>query len=128
MPYGLKDIELQKLRKVFESNERIERVVLYGSRAKGNYKPFSDVDITLIGEELTHTDLNRVNFAIDDLLLPYLFDISLFHAHKNEDFIAHIHRVGITIYERENELKESKLGELGTVITGKTPFSRNPED
>ena len=47
MPYGLKDTELEKLRKTFAANERIERVVLYGSRAKGNYKPFSDVDITL---------------------------------------------------------------------------------
>ena len=112
MPYGLKDIELQKLCKVFESNERIERVVLYGSRAKGNYKPFSDVDITLIGEELTHTDLNRISLAIDDLLLPYQFDISVFHTLKNEALIDHIHRVGITIYERESEWKEYKLGEL----------------
>ena len=47
MPYGLKDIELAKLNEVFAANERIERVILYGSRAKGNYKPFSDVDITL---------------------------------------------------------------------------------
>lgn len=112
MPYGLKDIELQKLCKVFESNERIERVVLYGSRAKGNYKPFSDVDITLIGEKLTHTDLNHLSLVIDDLLLPYQFDISIFHTLKNEALIDHIHRVGITIYERESEWKEFKLGEL----------------
>ena len=40
------DSELQQLEKTFASNKRIEQVVLYGSRAKGNYKPFSDVDIT----------------------------------------------------------------------------------
>lgn len=112
MPYGLKDIELQKLCKVFESNERIERVVLYGSRAKGNYKPFSDVDITLIGEELTHTDLNHLSLVIDDLLLPYQFDISIFHTLKNEALIDHIHRVGITIYERESEWKEYKFSDF----------------
>ena len=44
MPYGLKDIELVKISEVFASNERIKRVILYGSRAKGNYKPFSDID------------------------------------------------------------------------------------
>ncbi len=120
MPYGLKDIELQKLGEVFASNERIDRVVLYGSRAKGNNKPFSDVDITMIGENLTHTDLNRISLAIDDLLLPYQFDISIFRTLKNEDLIAHIHRVGITIYERENEWKEYKLGEIADVQTG--PF------
>ena len=87
MPYGLKDIELAKLNEVFAASERIERVVLYGSRAKGNYKPFSDVDITLEGAELTHTDLNRISLAIDDLLLPYQFDISIFHTLKNEALI-----------------------------------------
>ena len=120
MPYGLKDIELEKLSKVFAANERIERVVLYGSRAKGNYKPFSDVDITLEGAELTHTDLNRISLAIDDLLLPYQFDISIFHTLKNEALIDHIRRMGITIYEKKSEWKEYKLGEIADVQTG--PF------
>lgn len=120
MPYGLKDIELEKLSKVFAANERIERVVLYGSRAKGNYKPFSDVDITLEGTELTHTDLNRISLAIDDLLLPYQFDISIFHTLKNEALIDHIRRMGITIYEKKSEWKEYKLGEIADVQTG--PF------
>jgi len=120
MPYGLKDIELEKLSKVFAANERIERVVLYGSRAKGNYKPFSDVDITLEGAELTHTDLNRISLAIDDLLLPYQFDISIFHTLKNEALIDHIRRMGIAIYEKKSEWKEYKLGEIADVQTG--PF------
>lgn len=128
MPYGLKDIELAKLNEVFAANERIERVVLYGSRAKGNYKPFSDVDITLEGDELTHTDLSRLSLAIDDLLLPYQFDISIFHTLNNEALIDHIRRMGITIYEKKSEWKEYKLGEIGVVITGKTPSARNPED
>lgn len=116
MPYGLKDIELEKLSKVFAANERIERVVLYGSRAKGNYKPFSDVDITLEGDELTHTDLSRLSLAIDDLLLPYQFDISIFHTMKNEALIDHIRRMGITIYEKKSEWKEIKLGDCVEAI------------
>ena len=51
MPYGLTDIELQKLLEVFAQNGRIEQVILYGSRAKGNFKPITDVDITLVGSE-----------------------------------------------------------------------------
>ena len=119
MPYGLKDIELAKLNEVFAANERIERVILYGSRAKGNYKPFSDVDITLEGAELTHNDLSRLSLAIDDLLLPYQFDISIFHALKNEALIDHIRRMGITIYERESDWKEYKLGEIASFVTEK---------
>ncbi|KWW41671.1 MAG: type I restriction enzyme, S subunit [bacterium F083] len=106
--------------KVFASNEHIKRVILYGSRAKGNYKLFSDVDITLEGPELTLTDLNHLSLAIDDLLLPYQFDISIFHTLKNHDLIDHIQRIGITIFERESEWKEYKLGEL--TIDGKGSY------
>ncbi len=119
MPYGLKDIELAKLNEVFAANARIERVVLYGSRAKGNYKPFSDVDIALEGAELTHNDLSRLSLAIDDLLLPYQFDISIFHTLKNEALIDHIRRMGITIYEKKSEWKEYKLGEIVVFGNGK---------
>ena len=101
MPYGLTDIELQKLLDVFVQNERIDKVVLYGSRAKGNFKPFSDVDITLVGEELSRGDLNQVIREVDDLLLPYQFDISLCHKLKNEALIEHLDRRGIEIYVRD---------------------------
>lgn len=101
MKYGLTDEQWGKIRSVMATNPKIDRVVLYGSRAKGNYKPFSDVDITLVGNELTHEDLNRIILAIDDLLLPYQFDISIFHQLKNEALIDHINRRGIVIYERK---------------------------
>ncbi len=100
MPYGLTDIELQKVVGVFARNSRIEKVILYGSRAKGCFKPFSDVDITLVGDELSRSDLNRVMEEVDDLLLPYQFDISLWHKLKNEALISHIGRVGIEIYRK----------------------------
>lgn len=100
MPYGLTDKELQTLQALFTANARIERVILYGSRAKGTHKPFSDVDIVLIGEGLTRTDINRLYAAIDESSLPYKFDISLFASLKTPELIGHIERVGITIYER----------------------------
>jgi len=101
MPYGLKDSELTNLKALFAKNDRLERVILYGSRAKGTYKPFSDVDITLVGRELTHSDLNRMILDIGDLLLPYMFDISIFHTLKSSDLIDHINRRGIVIYEKD---------------------------
>jgi len=109
MPYGLKDTELASLTSLFSKNEHIERVILYGSRAKGNYKPFSDVDITLVGRELTHSDLNRIVLDIDDLFLPYMFDISIFHTIKNPDLIDHINRRGIVIYEKNDSGNNSTL-------------------
>lgn len=103
MPYGLKDSELQQLEKTFASNKRIEQVVLYGSRAKGNYKPFSDVDITLVGTELSRSDMNMLYASIDESFLPYKFDISLFSSLKDNALIDHINRRGVVIYSKKNE-------------------------
>ena len=99
--YGLTEEQWNKIKSIMAANPRISRVVLYGSRAIGTYKPFSDVDITLVGDDLTHSDLNRIILAIDDLLLPYQFDISLFHTLKNAELIGHINRRGVVIYDRE---------------------------
>ena len=101
MPYGLKNNELEKLNALFASDKKVEKVILYGSRAKGTYRPFSDVDITLVGDTLTHDDLTRIILAIDDLLLPYQFDISVLHTIRNQDLLDHLARRGITIYSSQ---------------------------
>ena len=100
MRYGIKEEYWQKLSELFASYPLIERVILYGSRVKGTYKPCSDIDITLIGESLAHSDLLRIMNDIDDLLLPYIFDISLFHTLRNKELIEHINRRGAVVYEK----------------------------
>ncbi len=115
MLYGLENNELEKIISVIAKNYRVEKAVLYGSRAKGTFRPFSDVDITLIGSRLQRYDLNSIILAMDDLLLPYEFDISLFSALKNENLIDHINRVGVVIFQRVAEItdlqKNCKFGE-----------------
>lgn len=96
--YGLSDSDWASLRNVFAQNKKIERVVLFGSRAKGTNKPYSDVDLTLVGKELTHNDLTDVMLQIDDLLLPYKFDLSIYNRLSDEAFIRHIQRVGVDVY------------------------------
>jgi predicted nucleotidyltransferase len=106
MNCGLTDIELKKLNNIFSKYVNIEGVVLYGSRAKGNYKSFSDVDITLTGDKITHWQRNQISMDIDDLLLPYQFDISIFYSLSNPDLIEHIKRVGINIYQKRYHLSK----------------------
>lgn len=98
MKYGLEDTELDMLLALFGRHREIESVILYGSRAKGVNKPFSDVDITLVGTAITRHTLNELSMEIDDLLLPYQFDISIFNNLRNEALIDHITRRGIVIY------------------------------
>ncbi len=101
MPYGLTDIELQKLTMALSSVSGVKKAILYGSRAKGNYKPFSDIDITLVGDSLSRRDLNVASRALDDLLLPYQIDLSLYDTLKNEDLIEHINHYGVEIFVRQ---------------------------
>lgn len=94
MQFGLSNEDIDKIKVVFAKFPEIERVVIYGSRVKGNYKPSSDIDLTLVGEKLNLTLLQTLENEIDDLLLPYKFDISIFHQISNPDLINHIERVG----------------------------------
>ena len=71
-----------------------------GSRAKGNYKRGSDIDLTLFGGELTDRVQSRIYWALDDLLLPYKIDLSRFSDLRHPALIEHIQRVGLAIYER----------------------------
>lgn len=99
MKYGMLDDELKLMQDVFAQSPNISKVVLYGSRAKGTNRPFSDVDITLMGDHVTDDDLTDVMFRLSESLLPYFCDVSIFRNLSNDALISHIKRVGQTIYE-----------------------------
>ena len=101
MRYGLKYKTIEKINNVFTKYPQIERVVLYGSRAKGNYKTGSDIDLTLIGDNLNLSVINKISNEIDDLLLPYTIDISIFAQISNPNLIEHIKRVGVVFFQRK---------------------------
>ena len=100
---GLKRTDLEKLSEVFRKHPAVEKAILYGSRAIGNFKPFSDVDITLLGEGISGSEFNRLFLDIDDLMLPYNFDLSLFSSLSNSRLREHIDRVGIVIYDKNDK-------------------------
>ncbi len=102
MKYGLTQKVIEKICSVFTRFPEIEKAILYGSRAKGNYKAGSDIDLTLYGTALTPELRTDIVEAVDDLLLPYTIDLSLFDELENADLRDHIKRVGIVFYERAN--------------------------
>lgn len=108
MKYGLSDSTIDKIRGVFGRYPQVEAAILYGSRAKGNYKNGSDIDLTLRGgADLTLKVVFRILEDIDDLLLPYTVDLSIFHDISDPDMIDHIQRVGVTFYEKGEVVSEA---------------------
>ena len=101
MPYGLTDATLARIRDVLAAHPTVERAVLYGSRAKGNFHAGSDIDLCLVGVSLSLTEQLQIESELDDLLLPYKIDLSRFHAMDHPALLDHIQRVGVAWYAAE---------------------------
>nr|VFJ60559.1 MAG: Predicted nucleotidyltransferase [Candidatus Kentron sp. DK] len=92
---GLDRAVIDQINAVFAGFPSIEKAVLYGSRAKGNHRPGSDIDLAIVGTGVTEEALLEMDNRLDDLLLPYTIDLCRFHGIRNPDLIRHIDRVGI---------------------------------
>lgn len=99
--FGIYPKSYDEILVIFKDCLSIDEVVIYGSRAKGNYREGSDIDITLKGD-VTKEDLNKLWHKLDDSFIPYKFDISIYKDLKSQSLIEHIERVGKTFYKREN--------------------------
>ena len=100
MNFGLSEKSISTIHKIFQKYQEIEQALIFGSRAKGNYKEGSDIDLTLIGKNLTTNDLLNIASDLEDSNLPYLFDLSIFANIDNENLREHINRIGSVFYER----------------------------
>lgn len=99
--YGLSDTVIAAIQGVFARYDAIESAILYGSRAKGNFREGSDIDLTLSGHKLSLQTLLAVANELDDLMTPYKFDLSIFETIENQNVIEHINRVGVLFYQRK---------------------------
>lgn len=98
---GLSESVVRKISDVFKRYPQVEKAVLYGSRAKAVHDNGSDIDLTLHGgADLTLHVLLRIADDLDDLYLPYTFDLSIFRDITDPDVTEHIGRVGVTMYEK----------------------------
>ena len=100
MKYGLSDKTIARMQEVLARFPQVEQAVLYGSRAKGNFKTGSDIDLTLRGQDLDYHLLGQIDTALDDLDLPYTIDLSIFAQLNHPELREHIERVGVTFYQR----------------------------
>lgn len=102
---GLAPSTTRSIKKVFAEHPSVERVLLYGSRAKGNFRHASDIDLTILGD-VAFEELLRIQTELDDLLLPYKIDLSVLHDVTAAALREHIQRVGKTFYRRDGSTTE----------------------
>lgn len=100
--FGLKNDLIISFCEVFSNYPEIEKVLIYGSRAKGDFREGSDIDLTLVGSNVTETIRSKVWLDLDNLDSPYLIDLSVLNNISSESLQDHINRVGKILYKKNH--------------------------
>ena len=99
--FGLPAAVLNLIKHKLAEFNQIEAAKIYGSRAMGNYWRGSDIDIILFGN--CEKNLGQIITEMDELPLPYKFDIAVYSQLTNQELKEHVDRVGINIYQQSDE-------------------------
>ena len=94
---GFKKQELDGILSIFHRHPEIEKVILFGSRAKGTSKPSSDIDLAVDGIS-SDLQIEALALELDELPLPYKFDVKSLAGIRNPALQDHIARIGVVIY------------------------------
>ena len=101
MKFGLSKTDIDKINEVFIRFSDVEEVLIFGSRAKGNYKKGSDIDLALKGKKIDDSITSNIHAVLEEEIpLPYKFDVVNYSSISNPDFTSHINRVGVVFYKK----------------------------
>lgn len=98
--FGLKDSIIINIKDVLFKYDEIEKAMIFGSRARGNYKKASDIDIAIFSQNITSTRLNLLRNDFDELDIIYTVDIVDFYKVSKEELKNNIINEGIIIFNR----------------------------
>ena len=99
MKFGLSDTVIRELQDVFRRHANIEKVLIFGSRSKGNYRAGSDIDLAVVGQGIDYSQLLAIQCEIDDLELLYSIDLLDYQKEKGTPIGDYIDRVAQIFYE-----------------------------
>ena len=102
--FGLSKEDTEAILTLLKRHPKITGVILFGSRAKGNFSPGSDIDLALLGKNLCLQDILDLYVELDELYLPYKFDLLIYQQIKSEALLEHIRRVGKVLYDATGAL------------------------
>ena len=113
MTDGLKVVHREAIIAKIAANDRVERAVLFGSRATGTNTVSSDVDIALFGSGLTLTDQARLVAALDEIPMAQSVDLLLYDSLQDRTLREHIRRQGVEWYSRSRDAWSAASGPHG---------------
>ncbi|OGO77590.1 MAG: DNA polymerase III subunit beta [Clostridiales bacterium GWB2_37_7] len=100
--FGISEKSFNLILEAFVQYAEIEEVVIFGSRAKGNYKNGSDIDLAIKGSNCNASlAMNASAYMNEKLPIPYMVDVVDYSSLQHKDIKEHIDRIGITIYNKQ---------------------------
>ena len=100
--FGLSSRILADLRQVFRRFPEVERVLIYGSRARGDYQPYSDIDLAIVAPTMTPQRFAELWSALEDLPLIFRLDVVHWDRLGNPRLKEEIRRQGKILYQRNH--------------------------
>ena len=92
---GIKPLVIQEIRELAKKYG-VNKVILFGSRARGDYRPKSDIDLAVQGG-----DIPRFSLDVDEETSTLLeYDIVDLDGSVQEELLESIRREGKIIYEK----------------------------
>ncbi len=91
---------METIQNIFAKYLAMQKVVIFGSRAKGTYKYGSDIDLAVINEGVPETIISKINSAFEDSSLPYYVDLVNYSTLTHWELKDHIKRVGVLFFTR----------------------------
>ncbi len=101
--YGLSNTDIESVVALLKKNKKLNKIILFGSRAKGTFKNGSDIDLALVGDALNLDDVLNYKVELDELFLPYQFDLVIYNSIKEPALLEHIASVGITLFSMDSQ-------------------------
>ena len=104
MQYGLSEKNIHRIQQIFPLFPEVDAVVLFGSRARGQFRAGSDIDLALKGASIQLKTLLRISRMMDDLMLPIRFDLLIYQYVSDTSLLRQIDEEGILLYQKTSEL------------------------
>lgn len=102
MNIGLEQKDIDEILNIAAQFSEIEKVIVFGSRAKGNHTKGSDIDLAISGENITPATLVKLSERLNsESMLPYFFDILHYENINNNELKDHIDRIGKILFPKK---------------------------
>lgn len=97
--FGLPDKTIEAINNLFASFKEIDKVKIFGSRARGDFKRGSDIDLALFGE-INEKLLRHITSELDELPTPYKFDVVNYNDIENTALRQNIDNDGKIFFQK----------------------------